>query len=240
VLVANNNIHMISERQSILLQFIINAFVQEAVPISSSFVMKNVELGVSPATIRNDMVALDEEGYLRQPHTSAGRIPTLKGYEYYVENFLRAKSPSKKFATLAQEAIGYEESTEQLKALAKALSEVSGCLTFVAFAYGDVYYTGLSQLFAQPEFVEHDLVREISTIVDHMSDVVERVYHDVDELKIYLGEDNPFGKAMTALVVPISIEDDRNQLIGMIGPVRMDYDRNTSLMKFTEKIINTL
>ena len=73
------------ERKRRILQAITDDYIAYAEPVGSRTLAKKYRLGVSPATIRNEMADLEEGGYLRQPHTSAGRIPSDKGYRYYVD-----------------------------------------------------------------------------------------------------------------------------------------------------------
>lgn len=78
----------LSERQQLVLRLVIQEYVNSAIPVSSKTITQGYSLGVSPATIRNDMAALEEMGYLTHPHTSAGRIPTEAGYRYFVEKLM--------------------------------------------------------------------------------------------------------------------------------------------------------
>lgn len=78
---------MLTRRRDRILSIIIGEYISKGVPVSSDVVAKK-GLGVSPATIRNEMMELEEEGYLVQPHTSAGRIPTDKGYRHYIESLM--------------------------------------------------------------------------------------------------------------------------------------------------------
>src|SRR5574341_2264545 len=79
----------LSERRQKLLRFIIDEYVTTAQPVGSSALVEKYHLPVSAATIRNEMAALEEEGYIAQPHTSAGRVPTDRGYRFYVEALMR-------------------------------------------------------------------------------------------------------------------------------------------------------
>ncbi|MBI3337326.1 MAG: DeoR family transcriptional regulator [Candidatus Staskawiczbacteria bacterium] len=76
---------MISERQIRILNSLVKEYIDSAEPVSSNLLKKKCGLDVSPATIRNEMQELTEQGYIKQPHTSAGRIPTEKGYRYFIE-----------------------------------------------------------------------------------------------------------------------------------------------------------
>ncbi len=83
---------MLTERRSRILRGIIQEYISTAMPVSSGVVARSYGLGVSPATIRNEMASLEEEGYIMQPHTSAGRVPSAKGYRYYVEALLEDRA----------------------------------------------------------------------------------------------------------------------------------------------------
>jgi heat-inducible transcriptional repressor len=78
---------MLEERRAAILRAVVEGYIETAQPVGSSHVARREGIGVSPATIRNDMVALEQEGYLAQPHTSAGRVPTDKGYRFFVDSF---------------------------------------------------------------------------------------------------------------------------------------------------------
>jgi len=78
----------LTDRQQTILRLIIQEYVEAALPVSSKFIKDGFNLGVSSATIRNEMAVLEELGYLAQPHTSAGRVPTEMGYRYFVEKLM--------------------------------------------------------------------------------------------------------------------------------------------------------
>src|SRR3989442_238799 len=83
------NQEMLTERRQKLLQFIIDEYVSTAQPVGSNALVEKYRLPISSATIRNEMAQLEEEGYIAQPHTSAGRVPTDRGYRHYVEALMR-------------------------------------------------------------------------------------------------------------------------------------------------------
>ncbi len=76
---------MITDRQKNILHSLIKEYIDIAEPISSNLLQKKSSLNVSPATIRNELQELTEQGYIRQPHTSAGRVPTNKGYHFFIQ-----------------------------------------------------------------------------------------------------------------------------------------------------------
>lgn len=113
------------ERKAAILRAVVDEYVQLAEPVGSSHIAKVADFNVSSATIRNEMNILEQEGYLAQPHTSAGRIPTDKGYRYYVDTFVKANDGSE----INQVKSIDEFFTKAHGALAEMFSETSRLLT---------------------------------------------------------------------------------------------------------------
>jgi heat-inducible transcriptional repressor len=84
---------MLSDRKAAILQAVVEGYITTSQPVGSAQVSRTADLDVSPATIRSEMVALEEEGYLSQPHTSAGRVPSDKGYRYFVDALMSPARP---------------------------------------------------------------------------------------------------------------------------------------------------
>ena len=128
--------HDISERERQVLSIIIQAYVMNAAPVGSRYIAKNYNLGLSDATIRNVMADLEDEGYISQPHTSAGRVPTDKGYRYYVDLIMRVQrieEEEKKRIDRNFKLLDYDpkDSAEVLQAAAKVLGSISRQLSVV-------------------------------------------------------------------------------------------------------------
>src|ERR1041384_7143451 len=85
---------MVDDRKLDVLRAIVEDYVATQEPVGSKALVERHHLGVSPATVRNDMAALEDEGYIRQPHTSAGRVPTDRGYRLFVDKLSRVKALS--------------------------------------------------------------------------------------------------------------------------------------------------
>jgi heat-inducible transcriptional repressor len=121
---------MLSERQELLLHNLIREYIDNAEPISSGLLKKRVNLDVSPATIRNELQELTELGYITQPHTSAGRVPTEKGYKYFIEiTFSQRQAPDFKHE-INQARQNIERELQLAQALTKSLTEISTTLSY--------------------------------------------------------------------------------------------------------------
>ncbi len=230
---------MLNERQSDILTRVIRTYVREAHPVGSTAIVADAKLDVSPATVRNEMLALEELGYLFQPHTSAGRVPTERAWRYYLDHVLSERSLTKhEQAELERVVRAYQASRHELmKHLAQSLAELTRQAVFVAFGPRDTYYTGISKLFLQPEFEELDLIRNISRVVDHLDDVMPDLYDErLDDVTVLLGRESRVSAACSVILAPI---DGRRHLLGLLGPIRQDYDAHLPLLRYARSLVTS-
>lgn len=220
------------KRREQLFKQIVRTYLVTAEPVGSLFLADKFG-DVSSATIRNEMMALEEDGYICQPHISAGRIPTARGYKFFVDNFInidkRDGATDKKIST----AVKGFQGDDKMKAAGRAAADLSQEAIIVAFNQNQLYFTGLSYLFAKPEFAEQVTVTSVSQILDHCEEVLPRVLELIGQgKKVLIGMDNPFGKMCSFLAAPIR----REGLFGILGPMRMDYEKNLELVNFIKTL----
>ena len=222
-----------NERQDNLLRTIVEEHIQTAEPIGSQLIVDKYFKDISSATIRNEMAELENKGLICQPYTSAGRIPSIYGYQYYLEKLIPKKdldAKIKKSLDQVLSKINYDR--QDIKDLAKFLTELSNQAILVGFSQNDVYYTGISNLFKQPEFTQHARIFSLSEIIDHLDDVMTKIFPiSSNKVDVLLGEDNPFGDLAAAVIIKLKIKKD-SVLIGILGPVRMDYAKNMGLLNY--------
>jgi len=220
-------------RKQNLLKTLIEEYISSAQPVASGFLVNKISEKVSSATIRNDMADLEKEGFIIQPHTSAGRIPTEKAYEFYIENYLdktKELSESEKNVLEEIEKQGSEDRV-RIKSFAKKIAELSNQGVMVTFAECDNYYTGLSNIFSQPEFATSDLVVNLSKIIEHLDEqVIELTQKDMDEPEVLIGSKNPIGCECSLVVFKYQLGKYKG-IVALIGPMRMDYQKNYELLK---------
>lgn len=221
---------MLNTRKQKLLKNIIKQYYKTAQPIASSLLCSSCKMHLSPATIRNEMADLEKQGYIVQPHTSAGRIPTEKGYQFFIDNFLDKKSieihlKNKKIKTTNR---------EDIKNIAKQIAETTKETIVIAFSKNDIYYTGISNLFSKPEFQNFELIHNISFVLERLEDVIIGLEKEIDDsVQIFIGSNNPIEKNCSTLVTKY------NELIfGIVGPMRMDYTLNYNLLRKLKTIIH--
>ncbi len=224
----------LSERNNSILLATLQEHIKTARPVGSEILVEKHGIDLSPASVRNVLLELEEAGYLAQPHTSAGRVPTVKAYRYYLDNFLEEAQVPHAAQTALRTAIHRSTDPElQMKSVAKAIAELTSNTVLVGFAPHDVYYTGISYLFHQPEFAEMDMVLDFSELIDRLDDVVARLYSRLNtHPQIFLGKDNPFGEETGVVMLQCS-----GTLVGILGPVRMSYGQNIALLRFTQQLL---
>jgi heat-inducible transcriptional repressor len=205
--------------------------------VGSKFLVSEGGLDLSEATVRNELRALEEEGYLTHPHTSAGRIPTAKGYRYYVDRLnLQELELSKRDKESLVEAITNNGEEKAQKQLAKNLAELTGSAVVVAFSPQVIYYTGLANLFQKPEFNEFGLIVNVSSLFDHFEDVLDDFYDLVSTSpQFFIGEEHSLGSMLSVLAFRFGNKEE--SLFALLGPQRMDYGKNYAFMKKVFEIV---
>lgn len=158
---------MLSERQKMILTAIVDDYIRSAEPVGSRSISKRGDVQFSPATIRNEMSDLEELGFLEQPHTSAGRIPSDKGYRYYVDHLLRyGKLSSSEMTVLKSFFVEKLQEAEQV--IQQIASVLSGMTNYTSIVLGpELFNTTLKHLQVVP-LNEHSAVAIIVTSSGHV------------------------------------------------------------------------
>lgn len=222
-------------RQEQLLTLVIEKYIETAQPIGSKFLVSDADLDFGEATVRNELRELEDMGYLTHPHTSAGRIPTDKGYKFYLEKIDWSKLKiNKKDSEALASFSAFEDKIQAQKNLAKLLAAITQETVIFAFSQNSIYYTGLSNLFSKPEFVELGVVGDVSAVFDRCEDCIPAVYDLVSEnIKFFVGTEHPFGHMLS-----MGSFKFENSLLILLSPTRTDYKRNYSLLQVVKEILN--
>jgi heat-inducible transcriptional repressor len=221
-------------RQKDLLSAIVEQYAEVASPVGSSLLAK--VFGVSSATIRAEMAQLEEQGYITQPHTSAGRIPTDKGYRLYVNGLAGDDSKETSRERRAERALtarvtGGSMPEYTIKSTVDTLVELTHNLGLATI--GDqLYMSGLSNLFGQPEFMNAGQVQEVARLLDNLEPWLKEVAPN-DPLNVYIGRENPIGRGAGCSLIISKFRSpySDNSYIGMLGPTRQSYRDVMSLVR---------
>ena len=228
---------MVSDRQSKILNAIVREYINCAQPISSKLLEKKGKFDICPATIRNEMQELTDRGFLCQPHTSAGRIPTDRGYRFFVDNLLEEE--------LLKEDLNLNEYFEKehldtiklihLVTKALAYSSPDLILSYV-LNEGISWREGWENLLMEPEFKEKEY---LVSFTDFIKDFEEKISEtEFEYLRVCIGKENPFSKAEDFSIIfsECLFPDSKKGVLAIIGPKRMDFARNISLINSAVKI----
>jgi len=227
----------LSPRQITILSAILRENLKTALPVSSGVLVEKYDLGFSPATVRNEMMALEEAGYIFQPHTSSGRIPAESAWRLWLD-IVSDNASERKLSSAEKNIICESLSGDSLKLSAKALAEISNLAVYWAFNKRDFYYTGLANLFSQPELKHLETVYDVSLAIDKMEEVVEGLLENSEfGINTLIGEDNPFGPFLGTTFLKYG-QKNREAMVGILGPLRLDYGRAMGLLEIISEKIN--
>lgn len=235
----------ITNRQISILKAIIEEYIETAEPVGSETLEKKYNLSVSPATIRNEMVALTTGGLLRQPHTSAGRVPTPMALKYYVSHLLKPEHlPVAEEVAVKEKVWDVRHQHEKLLAQAtRTLAEKSGALALTSTDSGDLYHAGVSHILNFPEFYDIDLTKMVLALLDR-SDfwlTVSRRSVGHDPFHLLVGDE--FGSDVFApcsfLYARFECQGARG-IIGVVSPYRVRYGRYIPLVTYIGELISTV
>lgn len=232
----------LSPRQEGLLRAIIKHYTASAKPVSSGQLADLKSLGVSPATVRNDMAVLEEAGFLQQPYTSAGRIPTEKAWRWYVqqidESSVITRHDQQKLEHVAHNHRSNDE--ERVRNVAKALGDLIDETIVVSFGKTNTYATGLSKLFQQPEFEDVTALLNLSRMIDQMDDVMTAMLEHIrGDVNVFVGTENPLSPQLSIVVVRYNRPQHHAGLIGILGPLRQDYSEHMALLRYTQSLLHS-
>lgn len=222
------NMVELTDRQIQILKVIIEEYIETAEPVGSQTLDKKYNLGVSPATIRNEMVHLTENNFLKQPHTSAGRVPTPMALKFYIQNLMQQKQLSVTDEVSVKEKIwDYRQKTDRLlREAVRALSEKTHTLALATTNESDVYYAGTANLLDMLEFYDMITTKNLLSVLDQFDywwDIFTRGAHDAP-FHVLFGEDLRNQYLVNCGMVYSQIESPKLECaIGVIGPARMNY-----------------
>ena len=217
----------LTPRQIQLLKAIIEEYIATAEPVGSETLDKKYNLGVSPATIRNEMVRLTEMKLLAQPHTSAGRSPTPMAMRYYVDHLMKSKDMSVADEVAVKDKIWeYRQEVDKLlREATKTLAEKTKMLALTATSDGDLYYAGAANILDMPEFYDYNLTHHLLATLDTPEFWWNLLEHDTDVFDIMLGDeiDPKILLSQCGFVYEKFKSPHVSGAIGVVGPSRLNY-----------------
>jgi len=236
----------LSERQIKILKAIIEEYIESGEPIGSEVLEKKYELGVSPATVRNEMAKLIEMGYLKQPHTSAGRIPTKEAFRFYIDRLMEEKKLSVVDEVSAREKIWDSrfDFDHLMHQAVKALADQTRSLAVATTKEGDIYHAGYAHILEMPEFFDIDVTRTVLSMLEEISQMRRLFEKTYDENPIHflfgdeLGYDflEPCGMVFTNF----EAGPKKSGSLGIVGSNRLNYPLIIPTLRYFAGLIEEL
>jgi heat-inducible transcriptional repressor len=230
-----------TERQMRILFAIVEQYAEVASPVGSNLLAKL--FNVSSATIRSDMSELEHLGLITQPHTSAGRIPTDKGYRFYVNNVSGENETS--IERRGERAINarIQDSGLPERAIRNAvdtLVELTHNLGLATIGH-QLYMSGLSNLFGQPEFINSAQVRQVAQLLDNLEPWLKEAAPN-EPLSVFIGQENPIGRSAgcTLIISRFRSSYSDHSYIGVLGPTRQSYKDVMQLVHHTGETLEEM
>lgn len=229
---------MVTQRQKLILEGIIQEYLNLAEPVSSLLLSKKYDFGISPAMIRIEMNRLTKNGYLHQPHTAAGRIPTDKGYRFFVDELLKDEESQSEETTMFQALRNVDDSFLLLQAIARQFASLSSDLIISSIEDQKfLWKEGWVNVLNEPEFEDAGQTIEFIRMIDSLEKNVEELFFDLppSKVQVYIGRENPFSKTSDfSLIISrfnLVKKGGGQGIFGLAGPKRMAYKRNISLVR---------
>jgi transcriptional regulator of heat shock response len=238
----------ITERQEKILDCLIRQYIATAKPVGSEFLVEKNDFSLCPATIRNEMQKLAEDGYLCQPHPSAGRIPTSKAYRFFADKTLEldfdGDSSFWDFEDMEKEK---NDIYKFSGFIARELAENTSSLA-LAYLFNDdfLWKDGWKEVFQNPEFKEENYLEEFVDAIDCFEKNIKNFFDDQkekqNEVSVFIGEEGSIlNSSDFGLIISMAnFPKNKKGLVAILGPKRMAYDKNIKTMYYLINELNQI
>lgn len=236
----------LTARQTQILKSMIDEYIETAMPVGSEALDKKHNLGVSPATIRNEMVKLTKAGFLRQPHTSAGRVPTPKAMKFYIEQLMEEKQMSLTDEVKAKEEVwdARNDLSQLMRNVTQALAERTKSLAVAAIDGGKVWHSGYSNVFLSPEFADLEVCANLFSLLEEMKSLHELFFERAQgesPVEVIFAEElgwpglTPVGVVTTRFKVK-----GKKGALSVFGPIRLSYSTVIPVLRYFGNLIQEI
>jgi transcriptional regulator of heat shock response len=236
----------LSARQAYLLGLVVRDFVRLAQPVGSETILTRHGMGVSPATVRCELARLEAAGLLTHPHTSAGRVPTVAGYRYFVEYLMSSAglSEAQQITIRHQFHQAGADLERWMRLSATVMAHTSGAAGLVASeddqASPRLYHAGLVQILDDPEFTDSARLREVVEILEHgqgLEPIMARLPRR--GVQVIIGGEPPLERAphVTLVLSRFGAASRPRGVLGVVGPMRLPYERAVPTVGFVAELM---
>jgi len=230
---------MITERQAQIIKHLIKEYIKTAEPVSSKLLAEKYDFGICPSAIRIEFQSLIKEGYLEQPHTSAGRVPTDKAYRFFVDN-LKEKREESVEQELEKILRGMQDKFRMASEITKFMADNSSSFVNLHFfKEGLDLKEGLDEIFKEPEAKNESFVSSLVSFIENFEQNIEKL-RDTKTM-VFIGKENPIPKTKEITIICSECKlPGQKAFITILGPRRMDYEKNIRLINSLNKALEEL
>ncbi len=239
----------ISERKKRILNAIVSEYIDTAEPVSSVTIVNKYNAGCSSATVRNEMAELEDMGYLDKPHTSAGRMPSGRGYRFYVDSLLPYKQSENTAMALRKAFLSQlSESDDLIEKASEFISRFTNYTVIASDSFDNsprrVYTGGVVNIFNHPEYRNLEKARRLISFIDCRDRICRLIseHDDGENVRILIGDENTFEDLKDCSMVISHYRDNsgRRGGLGIIGPTRMHYAQAVASLEAVTDLIQKL
>lgn len=240
----------LNQRQCEILEGVCENYIKQALPVSSESLRKKRYLPFSSATIRNELAVLEKQHYLFHPYISSGRIPTDKGFRFFVDKILEEGD----WGNLTEKENTIKELFLQLCQLkdlfklshqiTKTLSQFSSDLILTYLPKENILWKeGWEMVLKEPEFQDVQYWREFVGAVNDFEKNIDKFDWQEKKIKVYIGKENPFGHNEVSVIITKTLigKTKKNEgMIAILGPRRMDFKKNIGFLSKVGEMLENL
>lgn len=237
----------ITHRQKKILFKVIEEYIKTAQPVSSLRLNQKYNFKLSSATIRNEMLELTKKGFLIHPYSSAGKVPSNKGYRLFIEEWIGKLRPEKNLLKNFEEISSYlDDLLEFSQKLTYLLNKfASGLVLNYLFDKGLLWEEGWNQILLEPEFASQRCLKNFTRLIFKLESEIHELFENepLQSLKVFVGKENPifhcddFSIIVSKVKIP---KTKKGACLLVVGPKRMPYRQNLktiyTLLDFVQKI----
>lgn len=226
---------MLSIRQKNILEFVIKDYVRNNRPVASVRVHKKTLAQTSTATIRKEMSALDQLGFLQQEYSSGGRTPTQKAYRYFVDHCIESFQSSSSQQTNIHSG-RYAHGEKSFSAIGAILAKELSLFSAVGFFGKErkVSACGAEHFFTLPELQSYSMLNDFGYVLDHIEDVLWKyrcVKEQTVKFSVFIGGENPVLQMRSFSVFRLAEKKQHRDIVSFsLGPMRIDYERAVAII----------
>ena len=236
----NRDNTLLKERQQSILGAIVREYVRTAHPVASRGLVRARNFGVESATIRNEMRELDERGFLEQPYTSSGRVPTDRGYRYFVDHLLTDAILADDEARSLRAVFAIRHADEFIQEFARRVSKIAGAFAAAGMESERLFSaSGFSTMLDEPECADPERARAFGRLADFLDIEIRRVLPRArEEGRMWIGAENPWRPARpyAMTIVPWEHPEGFRGFVSIISPRRANYPKQKAIINFIRMV----